>query len=195
MTGAAKKFWMLLAAVALVQSAMLLKIVWDRQRLLKTGREIVMQVVPVDPRDIMRGDYVTLGYGISPMRRSALKDSASLTGLGRGAPVYVTIRPDTASNWTPVNVSVAYPADVADGDAVLKGRVQYIWDEANNDNANLAVTFGIESYFVPEGTGKPLEQSVRDKKIQAIVAVGPDGTAAIKGLVIDGERHEDTPLF
>ena len=55
--------------------------------------------------------------------------------------------------------------------------------------------FGIESYFVAEGTGKVLEDSVREKKIQALVAIGTDGSAALKGLVIDGQRHEDPPLF
>ena len=44
-------------------------------------------------------------------------------------------------------------------------------------------------------TGKPLEEKVREHKISTLLALGPDGTAAIKGLLIDGERHEDPPLF
>jgi uncharacterized membrane-anchored protein len=55
--------------------------------------------------------------------------------------------------------------------------------------------YGIETYFVPEGTGRALESQVREHKIDAILAVGSDGTAALKGLVIDGERHVDPPLL
>jgi uncharacterized membrane-anchored protein len=190
-----RKFLGLLAAVALVQTAALGKIVYDRHTLIKTGREITMQVVPVDPRDIMRGDYVTLGYGISPMRRLGLAGATSLDGASRGDVVYVTIRPGTDNAWSPVAVAAGYPKDVPAGDAVLKGRIQYIWEEAVNADANLNVRFGIESYFIPEGTGKPIEEAVRDKKIQALVAIGSDGTAALKGLVIAGERHEAPPLF
>ena len=42
----------------------------DRVRLLKTGREITLPIVPVDPRDLFRGEYVRLGYDIGrvPLR-------------------------------------------------------------------------------------------------------------------------------
>ena len=40
-----------------------------------------------------------------------------------------------------------------------------------------------------------MEASVRDKKIEALIAVDADGTAALKGLIIGGERHEDPPML
>jgi len=40
-----------------------------------------------------------------------------------------------------------------------------------------------------------LESKVREHKIDAILAVGADGSAALKGLVVDGERHVDPPLL
>ena len=36
----------------------------DRVRLLTSGREITLPIVPVDPRDLFRGEYVRLGYDI-----------------------------------------------------------------------------------------------------------------------------------
>ena len=33
-----------------------------RASILRDGREIVLRTEPVDPRDLMRGDYVRLGY-------------------------------------------------------------------------------------------------------------------------------------
>jgi uncharacterized membrane-anchored protein len=200
MTSRYQTYFAWLGAVALVQTAVLGKIIWDRQSLLKTGREIVMQVQPVDPRDLFRGEYVTLGYGISPVVSTALSQSLSAAELRRGDPVFVTIRPDAEASWKAVAVSSVMPAAQPaggpnGGDVSLKGRIQSVWPGDTKDAVNFAVNFGIESYFVQEGRGKLLEQQVRDDKIQALVAVGPDGTAALKGLVIGGQRHEDPSLF
>jgi uncharacterized membrane-anchored protein len=57
------------------------------------------------------------------------------------------------------------------------------------------VTYGIESYFVPEGEGRRLEGLARDKRMAARVAVDGRGNAAIKGLVIDGVPQYEEPLF
>lgn len=189
-----KYLWPLLIGVAIVQSAALAKIVWDRDRLIKNGREIAMQVLPVDPRDLFRGDYVILGYGISPIRETPIAPDV-VEKLRTGSAVYVTLRSDADNVWKPVAVGMAYPETTDPQDVVLKGRVTSIWQTANKTNPSVSVSFGIEKYFVPEGTGKPLEQAVRDKKIQAIVAVGPDGAAALKGLIVGGERREAPPLL
>lgn len=204
------RYWAVLAAVALLQTAALIEIVHDRQALLNTGREITIAVQPVDPRDLFRGDYVTLGYGLSPVTMSVARNGAPLDGIDRGRPVYVTVHPAASNTWTVTNLAARYPNAVAPGDVVLKGLVQSRWINTqiqtsgdagaktvgqDNGDIQFTVKYGIESYFVPEGTGKPLEDSVRDKKIQAVIAVAADGTAALKGLIIDGERHEDPPLF
>ena len=88
-----------------------------------------------------------------------------------------------------------YPRDVAASDIVLQGRVKSIWRPENKSDVQLNIRYGIESYFVPEGTGKALETKVREHKIEAIVAVDASGSAALKGLVVDGERHVDPPLL
>lgn len=77
----------------------------------------------------------------------------------------------------------------------MKGYVRAAFRAGNDTFDTVAIRYGIESYFVPEGAGKALEQGVQDKKIQALVAVGSDGTAALKGLIVGGERHEDPPLL
>ena len=55
--------------------------------------------------------------------------------------------------------------------------------------------YGIESYFVPEGQGKRLEDLAREKKLAALIAVDARGNAAIKGLIIDGVLQYEEPLF
>jgi uncharacterized membrane-anchored protein len=194
MSGQRRYFWPLLIVVAVVQSAALFKIVYDKDHLLKIGREITMPVQPLDPRDVFRGDYVTLGYDISTLTK-AKAPTAKLDGLLRGSTAFVTLTPQPAGGWSVSGVSEDFPAQVPASDVVLKGRVKSAWARADGSEKTLNVRYGIETYFVPEGTGRDLESKVREHKIVAIVAVGADGTAAIKGLVVDGERHVDPPLL
>ncbi len=195
MTIPKRTMWALLALVALMQSAVLAHVVYSRGQLLKHGREIVMQVTPVDPRDIFRGDYVILGFPMSRIEYTGEKFGALSEGLEPGGEIYVTMTPGSDNGWSVAKVSATYPKENGTGDAVLKGRVERIDRNAGPDKTWVSARFGIESYFVPEGTGKVLEQQVRDQKIQAILAIGPDGTAATKGLIVGGERYVAPPLF
>ncbi len=190
-----KSFWTLLVVVALVQSAALLKIVYDRDRLLKSGREITLPTQPLDPRDIFRGDYVTLGYDITSVKKSSTATDPDFNGLERGAAAYVTLTPAPAGGWTLAHIGTQYPAVVAPGDVVIKGLVKSLWPSVCAGESTAVLRYGIETYFVPEGMGRALEDQVWAHKIEAIVAVGSDGTAALKGLVVDGERHVDPPLL
>jgi uncharacterized membrane-anchored protein len=195
MTEAKSPLWTLLVVVAVLQSAALLKIVYDRDHLLKTGREITIPVQPLDPRDLFRGDFVTLGYDFTSLRKSTLAPQIDLEGFRAGSDVYVTLHQGDAGVWTVSALAAAYPREVASSDVVIKGRVKSVWQAENKADALLTVRYGIEAYFVPEGTGWALEKEVRDRKIEAIVAVDSGGTAALKGLVVDGERHVDPPLL
>lgn len=180
--------WIAVIAVAIAQTAVLLYMIWDRANLVATGREIVLDIVPVDPRSLMRGDYVIFSYDISN------KPAGGAPGEFRsGEAVHVTI--DNASGkWNIAAVSKDTPATVTPTQLVLKGFIVNAW-AGEGQRQDLMLRYGIESYFIPEGTGGDLEKLVGEKKMQAIVAVGRDGTAAIKGLVIDGVRRLDPPMF
>lgn len=187
--------WPLLAGVAFIQSAALFKMVYDRDRLLKSGREITLPVQPLDPRDVFRGDYVTLGYDITTLHKSNTESDPDYAGFARGSAAYITMTPATAGGWTLTHIGSRYPTEVAPGEVILKGEVKSVWQEESKSETIANVRYGIENYFVPEGTGRVLEDKVRAHKIEAIVAVAADGTAALKGLIVDGERHEDPPLL
>jgi uncharacterized membrane-anchored protein len=190
-----KWLWPLLIFVALVQSAALFKIVYDRDNLLKTAREITIPVRPVDPRDLFRGDYARLGYDVSMLRQSNMPAGVTLDDFQRGGSIYVTLTPDGAGGWKVAGASSDYPKQVATSDVVLRGVVETVWKPKKDSDVQVNVRYGIETYFVPEGTGSALETEVRSGKIDAIVAVDDSGTAALKGVVIDGKRHVDPPLL
>lgn len=152
------------AAVVVLQIGLLLAIIVPKERTLATGEEVVLQTLPVDPRDLFRGDYVNLRYTISTVR--------SYAGFAAGDRVYVGLA-QQGDIWDAVSASHSPP----DG-LYIKGRV------TRTSQGRLNVEYGIESYFVPEGTGHIIERA-RDVKVRA--AIDSSGNAVIKGLLVDGE--------
>lgn len=177
-----------LAAVAALQLGALGYIVVDRLTLLRTGREIVLPIVPVDPRDLFKGDYVRLGFPISTIPAGA----AIAEDFANGKPAFVTIEQQPDDSWTVVRMTAKHPGKVAEKQVVLRARTARNgpWSRGSNQ-----VHFGIERYYVPEGKGGDLERLAREKKLAAIVAVDASGNAAIKGLSSDGKHVYDEPLL
>ncbi len=172
--------------VALVQTLALSWMIYDRVTLISSGKEIVLDTIPVDPRSLFRGDYVILNYPISSLNLTALKGDK---GLRRGMKVFVTLRKPYRAGWQPVSVTKSFPTEIEKDHVVLRGKVR------SGGDKNLRVNYGIEAYFVPEGEGKDLERVVREKKLQVLVAIGTNGEAAIKGLEVDGKRLHEETLF
>lgn len=182
--------WLAVIAVAAIQSLVLGWMVFDRVVLLRTGKEVVLDVVPVDPRSLFRGDYVILGYDISSVEGRLLSGA-----IDSGQVLYVTIAMDADAKWKPVAISPAWPAKIEPGQMVLKARSETTVANATSPPAIIRVRYGIESYFVPEGTGRVLETQVRDRRIAALVAVDRSGNSAIKGLKVDGQTiYEEAPF-
>ena len=50
------------AAVAVLQVGFLSWMIAGRAAVLRDGAEVLLKVQPIDPRDLLRGDYVRLGY-------------------------------------------------------------------------------------------------------------------------------------
>ena len=89
---ASRKLLLALAIVALAQTGVLASMVVDRTLLLKTGREIILPIVPVDPRDLFRGEYVRLGYDINTVPAMLLVGPPP----ARNAAFYVTLEKNRA---------------------------------------------------------------------------------------------------
>ena len=47
---------------ALLLCGLILAMVYQRAEILRNGQEVRLEIVPVDPRDLFRGDYVILDY-------------------------------------------------------------------------------------------------------------------------------------
>jgi uncharacterized membrane-anchored protein len=173
-----------LLASGLLLTGILGAMVVDRMLLLRNGREIVLPIRPVDPRDLFKGDFAGLSYDISRL------DAGLVSGLGgaqREQTVYVTLERDAGEVWKPVSVARTLPAGLGTNQIAIRGRT--------NRYASNLISYGLERYYLPEGTGRKIEEMATKSQLSAIVAVDSKGRAAIKGLVIDGKRVYDEPLL
>ena len=166
-----------LVGTVLFQVLVLFGMMAPRGSTLLTGETILLRVVPVDPRDLLRGDYVILGYEISRVPPQGIEGLFGAGGghfnEGRGQTVYVTLVPEPdGRHYRGGTVSVnPPPAGVKFIQGTLLDRFR--------------IEFGIESYFVQEGKGKEYEDAIRSRRLSAEVALTPDGRAALRGLRIE----------
>ena len=152
----------LVAGVAGVQVAiLLLMIVLDGLPLL-LGERVKLDVIPVDPRDLFRGDYVVLNYDftrIEPHQIEGLplpENRWDWYSDVSGRDVYVSLKQE-GDHAEVAGISVNRPA----GGSYLRGRMQ----------SPYRVECGIEAYYVQEGEGLRLENLIRSRSIQAEVAL------------------------
>ncbi len=180
-----------------LQIAALLAMVGMKQWTLNTGTPLVLETAPVDPRSLFSGDYVRLSYTISTLRLDQL---AGDKDFRRRDPVYVVLQQGTPYA-TPLSVHHAMPA-IAPGQVVLRGEVEYATDYTWNPRTmksepgkSLSVHYGIESYYVQEGTGRALERPAGNEKVSVRVAVDRYGQAGILAILLDGkERYRESLL-
>ena len=138
-----------------------------KQYAVATGTEVVLQGVPVDPRSLMQGDYAILDYEIAgvPDRYKSFFET------GDDVIVVLTKRDEV---WEATEYLDSYTARELRNEVIIRGWLQ----------TNGRIDFGIGTYFVPEGTGRAVEQA-RDVKIR--VSLSDDGDATVTGVILDGE--------
>lgn len=184
----------LFGVAILVQCALLVVMVADRMQILRNGREVTLQTQPVDPRDLLRGDYVVLRYDISQLPAGAL---AGQPAAERNPVVFVKLAPNASGLYEAVSVH-AEAVPVTAPEVLIRGRLAYGASCGSPRRAfgdKLTVHYGLESYFVPEGEGKKLEQARNQQKLRVVASVLPSGRAAIKRLLLDGQPVYEEPLY
>jgi uncharacterized membrane-anchored protein len=162
-------------AIAALQTAALVYMVFDRTSILNAPDVVTLEVRPVDPQDMFRGDYVVFGYAISEIYTGPLAGDHNCVD---GAWCYVTLE-NQNGKWSAVAVDSTMPTR-APGKVVLRGRVAGAWSSAVGAPQTVRLSYGIESFFVPQGQGKPIEEERQKGGLTADIAVDAQGRGAIK---------------
>lgn len=183
----------------LVLASLLAAMIGHRALILRDGEEVRLAIVPVDPRDLFRGDYVVLTYGIGELRLDRIAGDKQ---FHRGDTVHVVLQPDPDGRAQVVAAHRDRPPAAADG-VVIRGRVSYVSTTPRQADKRAACTgncpvvgveYGIEAYFVPEGDGRAIETTEKSR-LEIVAAVTRSGDAAIKRLLLDGRMLYIEPLY
>lgn len=145
----------------LLQLALILSVPAQAVYTYVTGRTVILQTIPVDPYDFLRGYYQTLNYEISEI--DTLKTLAGWEEIAGESPklladkiVYVTLeQTETASNsespvaWKPIQISLEQPENLPENQIAIRGEYQE-W----------SVKYGVERYYMPEHQREQINQEI-----------------------------------
>jgi uncharacterized membrane-anchored protein len=168
-----KRFLLLISVPAIVILAFVGTLLFTAM----TGEEILLKTVPVDPRDLFRGDFVNLRYEISSID---LNETPHDHDFISGEVIYGSLS-KKETFWTIDFVSHDKPQLVED-QVCMRGLATGTFKN------NVIVQWGIESYFIPEGKGMEIERQMEN--ISAIVAVDSSCRPLLRKLLINGQPLE-----
>jgi len=186
------------ALLAVVLTAVLVGMIGMKQWTLTTGTPVLLETAPVDPRSLFRGDYVRLNYKISRLELSKLGGDKVFAAHDTA---WVVLE-KAERYWHAVAVYRHRP-DAAPGQVVIKGEVRWADGRGSafappvqaRQPRFLVMRYGIESYFVPEGTGRAIERRGAHTPLDILVAVDRFGNAGIKAVELDGREIYRESLF
>lgn len=155
----ARWFWLVVAA----QTAFLLGWAGWHEHVRSHAPTILLKTRPVDPQDLLRGDYMILGYDIGTVTPPA--------GVNAGYDFWVRLVKQDG-----YHVAVAASAEKPE---LAPGEIAVLATHSGR-----GVAYGIENYYVPEGKGTP-----RFTKIEVQASVSPTHRLYIKRVLLDGKAY------
>ena len=139
--------------------------IWERAALLANGREIVLEVVPVDPRTLFRGDYVSSATTFAHERPAGAHARSR-----RGHPRDVAERAPTARGRWPASSASALRHRPRRGRAQGPRRNTPRLGRSRRRRRRACVTASRAS-SCPKAPGRDLKSSCGEKKLSALIAV------------------------
>jgi uncharacterized membrane-anchored protein len=171
----------LLILVLALQSAWLLGTVAVQEYALATGKVILLETARIDPRDLLRGDYLILNYKIIDVPTNLFSPPV-VKDLPEDTKVYVALAPATNQFYVVVKASTNEFVPAAN-EVLLKGKSAWPrWNAATN---SIHIEYGLERFYVAEGTGNPTG------KLTAQVVVPASGRGRVKEVFVDGQPYAE----
>ncbi len=174
----------LLLLVLALQSAWVVGTVAMQEYKLHNGEVVLLETMPVDPRDLLRGDYVILNYKISTLPKGLFLD-----GTTNQPPdgTLVFVRLEKRGQFHEATQASLIALESEKDRPVLRGKAatSWFWRGFDGTNTTMHVEYGLERYYVREGTGNPTG------KLTVQAAVPTSGNAVIKQVFIDGKPYAE----
>ncbi len=142
---------------------------YESQILSKPIAQITVKTLPYDPRDLISGQYIRLSYDFSDLSKFVNHQQKMVNNDTQD--LWVVLH--QVNGFYEVNtVLFTKPTDIPAGNIAIKGT------KNNYDYKN--ITYGIEKYFVKEGTKEPNHESLTVK-----LDVYEDGKVRIAQVFLD----------
>lgn len=145
----------------------------QKEETLANGKTILLRMAPVDPRSLMQGDYMILGYDQKLFPDEEVTKELPYKGL-------VVLTLDEISEATFTRIEDGTP--LAENEIhVMYRRAEPIWRQSS-------IRYAANSYFFEEGQGEKYQDAAF-----VMVAVEPGGKTVLTGLADEaGKRIEET---
>lgn len=177
--------------LAALQSAVIGYQVGERTYILRTGTEIKLKTEAVDPRDLLRGDYVVLNYPISRLRVGQLVGPLPTTS--KDVQFYVRLISDADGFAVVKEASVEPLPPEPDTVVLITEPVAFV--PGLGSDQTIAVRYGIERFYLPEGEGKAIEQQRNQGTVTVAARVSASGKVQLRQLFVAGQTVYQEPDF
>ena len=170
--------------VCVIQLLVPAKMIWDREDIMRSGKEFKFIAAPLDPNDPFRGKYLDVDF--EP--REFIVEKAADWYWGQT----IYIKPgETPGGFYFIEEVFAEEPDISD---YFKAEVGYVTD--NPDKQAIFINYPFNRFYMEESKALPAENIFRDarrdttKSAYALISV-KNGEAVFKDLVIDGTSIKD----
>jgi uncharacterized membrane-anchored protein len=178
--------------VALLQTAFLGYMIESRASILRNGVDVVLKTVPVDPRDLLRGDYVILAYDISTIPADKVTGGFPTEATDAQLSVRLEKQPDGFWGVGEASFGALAPKE---GSVIARSAPFYFYPTPDSPQSSLNVDYGIERYYVPEGEGRVLEEARNTSALSVTARVDDNGRMQIRLIAIDGKPLYEEPPY
>lgn len=166
-------------AVVFVQAMFLLGWAGYHEAALRGAPTVLLETRPVDPAEIIRGDYIILNYAIATVPKAVF--SPPLTGneyghFGERVCVRLTRQGEFHAVEAATLGRCRCDAPPEGGPYELEGTIDY-------SGTDVMIDYGVGRYYVPEGKGTPRGA------LTARVAITSGCRALLKEIYVGGERY------
>ncbi len=167
--------------ICVIQLAVPAKMAWDKESVMRNGRDYKFRTAPIDPSDPFRGKYITLDFDAN--RYEIQTDSTWRSGKD----VYVYIGTDEKGFAKIINLSILEPAFLYGADHnfdYVKGKIRSAFDN------KVSIEYSFNRFYMDENKAADAEIKYREisrdssQVAYALVAV-KNGEAALKDVKIN----------
>ena len=183
-----------IAAAAAVLVLLLVGVVLRENAARAAGREVLLPMEAVDPRDLLTGHYVALR--LSQQLALGQPCPRERTSFEEGG--WIGLKP-AGGHYRFVGVGASRQAVLAGGaQLAVRGGVYCSRTAFGNAEADVVtLDIGVDRFHADQDEALTIEKALRQRRqgeapAFAVVSVGKDGRARLKGVIVGGKRTDLT---